>query len=187
MSVWPNENQSGRVMKFYGLHWIADDGTPMQVRIETRTLRCWARSCPRGGEWTAWRRLDVERNSDGTLNETCMNAIHAKVADACNKLARTCSIYLSGAVTGAGILDGSGDVHIVTSLGEGGGDNQGGAIESLEQRVAALEAQSGSGGDAGSRLGKLEMRQANIIAQIRTFRRYIFPDDTDTWDPDNGY
>lgn len=155
-------------MRFLGLHWTTDDGTPLQVRIETRTLQCWARSCPRGGEWTAWRRLDVKRDADGTLDETCMNAIHARVADACDRLARACSIYLSGAVTGVGTLDGSGDVHIITTRSNAGDANEDDAISALERRVAALETQSGSGGGTGSRLDKLEKRQGNLIQAMQS-------------------
>lgn len=114
-------------MNFLGLHWKTDDGTPLQLLIENRTLHVWARSCPRGGEWTGWRRLDVERNADGTLNETVATATNAKSADTATRLAKAVSINLTGAITGSAIFDGAQDVFIET----GGG--------SLSDRVSALE------------------------------------------------
>lgn len=64
-------------MKYYGLHWTSDDGTEIQIRIALENLELWARSCPRGGEWTAWRRLDVLRGTDGILLETTREALFA--------------------------------------------------------------------------------------------------------------
>lgn len=64
-------------MKYYGLHWTSDDGTEIQARLALENLELWARSCPRGGEWSAWRRLDVVRGADGVLQEIAQKAIAA--------------------------------------------------------------------------------------------------------------
>lgn len=174
-------------MKFLGLHWKTDDGTPLQLLIENRKLHVWARSCPRGGEWTAWRRLDVDRNADGTLNETVANATNAKTADTATRLAKTISINLTGAVTGTGYLDGTQDVHIETSGGSGGDSgNVSGSIADLSNRIAGLEAKCASLNT--DTLAKLENRQNNIIAQIRHFMPYIHPESNPwDWDPDKPY
>lgn len=124
---------TGEIMRFYGLHWTSDGGCPLQVRIDTRTLEVWARSCPRGGEWTPWRRLDVYRNADGTLNETVYNC------ETANRLANPVTINLSGAVTGYAQFDGSGDVNIVTAKGSGDGDTGGSDTGDIETRLARVE------------------------------------------------
>lgn len=102
-------------MKYYGLHFVGDDKTPVQVCVDTRKQRVFARSCP-NGEWTAWRRLDVMRNADGTLAEEVAEATHAKRADAANRLSNPMKITFSGDVSGEVSFDGSVNVTCVVSI-----------------------------------------------------------------------
>lgn len=127
-------------MIFYGLHWTFNGETPLQIRIETRTCEVWARSCPRGGEWTAWRRLDARRKADGTLDEVADKAINAETADTAVRLARPVTFNLTGAVVGNGQFDGGSNVFIKTSIGSAGelGELQK-RLKELEMRVASLE------------------------------------------------
>lgn len=159
-------------MKYYGLHWIADDGTPLQVRIETRLQEVWARSCPRGGEWTAWRRLDVNRNADNTLNETVANATNAKTADVATRLAKAVTINLQGAVTGTGTFTGANDIYINTTAGSSSGA---GSLESkinaLEQRVAALEGSNA----ATSEINTLKQKVWKLESDVSILQSHAFP------------
>lgn len=148
-------------MKFYGLHWVANDGTPMQLRIETRTLEIWGRSCPRGGEWTAWRRLDVYRNADGTLNETVNNASHADKADTAVRLESPITINLAGVITGTGKFDGANNVIINTEYGSGGDSDTASRLKAMEKRIEELEASSGSC-TCGDLAQKVSAMQADI-------------------------
>lgn len=75
-------------MKHYGLHWTSDDGTEIQIRIALEILELWARACPRGGEWSAWRRLDVRRGADGILLETVRKALSADSAQKADTAAK---------------------------------------------------------------------------------------------------
>lgn len=172
-------------MNFYGLHWICSDGTPLQIKLETRTLHLWARSCPRGGEWTKWRRLDVDRNEDGTLNESVSNASHATTADTATRLARSIRINLTGAVTGSGETDGTQDVNIVTVGENGVTDAVNDLIQKLTARVEALEAKCASL-EPGT-IATIQNRQNNIISEIRSLRNMVFNDaDFDPDKPWNG-
>lgn len=98
-------------MLYYGLHFTSDDNTPLQVRVDTKTQQVFARSCP-NGQWTAWRRLDVLRNPDGTLAEEVSEATHAKRADSAGRLSRPVKIIFAGDVSGEAIFDGSNDITI---------------------------------------------------------------------------
>ena len=98
-------------MKFYGLHFYSDDKTPLQVAVDMSKQQVFARSCP-NGEWTAWRRLDVMRNADGTLAEEVAEATHAKRADTAGKFARPMKIVFTGDVTGTASFDGSEDISV---------------------------------------------------------------------------
>lgn len=122
-------------MKFYGLHFVGDDRTPLQVCVDTRNQRVFARSCP-NGEWTSWRRLDVMRNADGTLAEEVAEATHAKSADVASRLRTAMRMLFKGDVTGEVRFDGSIDVEVNLSSAR---------LNSLESRIAALEKSSSSG------------------------------------------
>lgn len=74
-------------MKYYGCHWTSDDGTELQIRLDIESLEFWARSCPKGGEWQAWRRLDVKRDLSGILLETVAKALKAESAETAAKAA----------------------------------------------------------------------------------------------------
>lgn len=153
-------------MKFYGLHWKASDGTPLQIRIETRTMEMWARSCPRGGEWTAWRRLDVYRKADGTLDEVVAQATNAKNADTATRLATPVTINLNGEVVGSGIFDGANSIYISTRLGSA---SETGAlqtqVDTLKQKLSEIEAgNTGAATDMKNRITKLEKDIAHLQA-----------------------
>lgn len=74
-------------MKYYGCHWTSDDGTELQIRLDIESLELWARSCPKGGEWQSWRRLDVLRDGNGILLETAAKAVKADSAETAAKAA----------------------------------------------------------------------------------------------------
>ena len=102
-------------MKYYGLHFIGEDKTPLQVRVDTSTLQVFARSCP-NGQWTAWRRLDVIRNPDGTLAEEVAEATHAKRSDADGRLSSAVKIALTGDAQGEAFFDGSQHISINVNI-----------------------------------------------------------------------
>ncbi len=119
-------------MRYYGLHFVGDDRTPVQVCVDTRKQRVFARSCP-NGEWTAWRRLDVTRNQDGTLAEQVSDATHAKSADTAVRLQNSPLLKFSGDVTGQAIFDGSSNVEITLSIS---------SLSGILSRLSALEKRS---------------------------------------------
>lgn len=128
-------------MKYYGLHWIAADDTPLQIRIETSTQRVWARFCPKNGEWTQWRRWDVDRDSKNVLLETSKNSINANLADKAKCLAQNVTIALSGAVNGSAQFNGAENITINTTAGnlsEALRDLRS-SLKSLALKVASLE------------------------------------------------
>lgn len=125
-------------MKYYGLHFVGDDLTPIQVRFGLNDQQCWMRSCP-NGEWTAWRRLDADRNADGTLDETVSNAKTADTAMKAKRLEKTVTISVSGDMTGSVSFDGSQEA-VSLSLSAVNQEDYSGPIDDLKKRVAALEA-----------------------------------------------
>ena len=127
-------------MLYYGLHFTSDDRVPVQVRVDTSTQAVWARTAPRGGAWTEWRRLDVMRNADGSLKESIAEATHAKRADTAGRLTKAMKLKVTGDATGTVSLDGSGDVTLALNIAE---------LASIRSRLAALEARP-SGGNNGN-------------------------------------
>lgn len=125
-------------MKYYGLHFVGDDKTPVQVCVDTRSQRVFARSCP-NGEWTAWRRLDVMRNADGTLAEQVTEATHAKSADIAGRLKVPVRLNFVGAASAQVSFDGSTDVEIRLSIPQ---------LSALSERITALEKLSSSSGSS---------------------------------------
>lgn len=99
---------------YYGLHFISDAKIPMQVRVHSATLRIYCRAAP-NGEWGAWRRLDVDRNADGSLKETVASSNHAKSADAATRFKLPMKITFNGGVSGSVSFDGSEDVSCALS------------------------------------------------------------------------
>ena len=126
--------------KYYGLHWTDDDGTPIQIILDLQKVRAWARSAP-NGEWTAWRRLDVTRNADGTLAEEVAEATHAKHADKATSLYNPIRLTFNGDVSGSVKFNGSGDTTITLSVP---------GLSSLSSRVSALEGRTSSYGYSSS-------------------------------------
>lgn len=70
-------------MKYYGLHFTSSDRDPVQVRIDTGdgSLSVWARYAKKNGAFSEWRRLDAQYDSDGVLETTVKEALHALEAD----------------------------------------------------------------------------------------------------------
>ncbi len=132
-------------MIFYGLHFVGDDKVPVQVRVSTSNQQIWARSAP-NGEWTAWRRLDVKRNLDGTLAEEVAEATHAKSADTAGRLKYPTKITFSGDVSGSVSFDGSVNVACALSISAIG--SLGNRISKLEERINNLG--TGSNDNYGS-------------------------------------
>lgn len=132
-------------MNYYGLHFVGDDGIPVQVRVSTSNQQIWARSAP-NGEWTVWRRLDVKRNADGTLAEEVTEATHAKSADAAGRLKLQTKITFGGDVSGNVSFDGSANVACVLSIPAIG--SLSGRISSLEERINNIG--TGSNNNYGS-------------------------------------
>ena len=121
--------------KYYGLHWTDDDGTPIQLILDLKKVRAWARSAP-NGEWTAWRRLDVTRNPDGTLAEEVAEATHAKHADKATSLYNPIKLIFTGDVKGEVKFNGSGDTTI--NLTVPGLSSLSSRISSLESRISSM-------------------------------------------------
>ncbi|MBO4300906.1 MAG: hypothetical protein J5861_04810 [Desulfovibrio sp.] len=128
-------------MKYYGLHWKASDNVPLQVRVDTNVdpdLQVWARWAPSGGSWTAWRRLDVVRNEDGTLNETVQEAIHAASADTATSLSTTCSVTFEGDVTGSFDFNGTDDITCNLKLSSTAGGGSGSSASGNMMRTSTI-------------------------------------------------
>lgn len=119
-------------MQYYGLHFVGADNVPVQVRINTRDLQIWARSAP-NGSWNEWRRLDVPRNSDGTLTAGVSEATQAKSSDSAGRLKYPFKITFTGDATGSLSTDGSGDVSCALTIPSLS------SLSSLSSRISALE------------------------------------------------
>lgn len=91
---------------FYGLHFTSDAGVVFQVAVNTANCHIFCRAT-KNGAWGAWRRVDVERNSDGTLNERVAEAVHAQRADAAMRWLYAMKLTFSGDVRGEISFDGS--------------------------------------------------------------------------------
>lgn len=128
-------------MLYYGLHFTSDDRVPVQVRVDTSTQAVWARTAPRGGAWTEWRRLDVMRNPDGSLNERIAEAVHAQRADTAGRFAKAMKLRVTGDATGTVSFDGSGDVTLSLNIA---------ALAAIHSRLDALEAHQSGGGNNGN-------------------------------------
>lgn len=106
---------------YYGLHFISDAKIPVQVRVDSASLRIWCRAAP-NGEWGAWRRMDVDRKADGTLAEVVAESSHAKLADAAGRLRSPMRIdFVGGNVTGTVEFDGSQSAKCALSANVTGG------------------------------------------------------------------
>ena len=125
-------------MLYYGLHFTSDDRVPVQVRVDTSTQAVWARTAPRGGAWTEWRRLDVMRNPDGSLAERIAEAVHAQRSDTAGRLSRAMKLVVTGDATGTVSFDGAGDVTLFLNVG---------ALASIHSRLDALENRFNGGND----------------------------------------
>jgi len=136
-------------MKYHGLHFSSDDNEPTQVRFSMDNQQCWVRTCPQG-QWTPWRRLDVMRNADGTLNERVAESSNAKTADKAKSLNRAVTIVLTGDASGSVSFDGSetSDVVLNVSIGALGQTNT--SLADLEKRVTRLERNSSNDSWSGN-------------------------------------
>lgn len=91
---------------FYGLHFTSDAGQVCQVRVNTANGHVHLRAT-HNGDWSAWRRVDVERNADGTLAEEVQDATNAKRADVAGRLSGSVTLTFEGDVSGIVRFDGS--------------------------------------------------------------------------------
>ncbi len=117
-------------MRYYGLHFVGSDKVPVQVRVHTKNMEIWARSAPKGGEWTPWRRLDVTRNADGTLAEEVAEATYAKRANTALRLAHPVKLVFEGDVIGEVSFDGSANATCTLSIP---------GLEDIRKRLDKLE------------------------------------------------
>ena len=90
----------------YGLHFVSDAGEALQIRVDTNDCSLHVRSTNKGA-WGTWRRLDVQRNADGTLNAEVAKAARATSADTAVKLAKPIKITFTGGASGSATFDGS--------------------------------------------------------------------------------
>ena len=112
-------------MKYYGLHFTGDDKEPLQVRVSMENQQIWCRSCI-NGEWTAWRRLDVERNAEGEIDEKIAN-LKALTAE---RLANPFVLRITGQGSGSARIDGALDTDLGLEIP---------ALEDIFKRLGALE------------------------------------------------
>lgn len=102
---------------FYGLHFTSDTGQICQVAVNTANCHIFLRALV-NGSWTGWRRVDVERNADGTLNERVAEATRAQRADTAMRFVFPVRIILAGEAAGSVLTDFSGDTTISLTIPE---------------------------------------------------------------------
>lgn len=131
----------------FGFHFNANSGESLQFVVDTEQLQIAARATI-GGEWKGWKRLDVDRKADGTLDERVEEANVAKRADTAGRLYAPVKISCSGVVSGVVEIDGSKDVLLSLS-GTAGLD--GIISEAIKEHVKTHHTSSGeeSGGSGG--------------------------------------
>lgn len=173
-------------IRYFGLHWADDSGAALQARVDLLSQQVWARCSDKGGEWTEWRRLDVERSADETIKGVIEKAIKATSADTASRLARAFSISLTGEVTGSAKIDGATPVEIVTKVSDNG------ELAKLRENFKKLTNRlddtddnfDGLIKDSEERLETLERRQGNIISQVRRLMDWAGSGDGGAWNPD---
>lgn len=115
---------------FYILHFESDTGHVGHIALHLPTGRIYSRMSFKGGEFSSWRRLDVTRRADGTLNEKVYEADRAQTADTAGRLRTPIKITFTGDVSGVVAFDGSMNVSCSLSIP---------ALAALEKRISDLE------------------------------------------------
>lgn len=115
---------------FYILSFESDAGHVGHVALHLPTGRIYSRMSYQGGEFSQWRRLDVERKANGTLNEKVEEAERAQTADTAGRLRTPIKITFAGDVSGVVAFDGSMNVSCTLSIP---------ALAALEKRIKDLE------------------------------------------------
>lgn len=100
---------------YYGLHFTSDSGQVCQLTINTSNCRVFLRATVNGA-WQAWRRVDVERNADGTLREKVSESTRAQQADTAGRLRVPITLTLTGQAAGAASFDGSQNVTLEVGI-----------------------------------------------------------------------
>ena len=119
----------------FGLHFISDTGQVCQVVVNTTTCHVFLRATINGA-WSSWRRVDVERNADGTLAERVAEAAEAQRAGVAMRLQNPMRLALTGDAVGTVSFDGSQNVEMNVSLP---------ALEDILNRLKTLEDASQNG------------------------------------------
>lgn len=121
----------------YGLHFECDANITAQFSLDTANGNIYCRYSS-GGSWSAWRRLDVTRNQDGTLIAKVQECERARQADVASRLRYPVKMTFGGDVQGSVSFDGSGEAHCnltLTSTAGGPSDK----IKDIEKRLASIE------------------------------------------------
>lgn len=115
---------------FYLLSFESDTGHVGHFALHLPTGRIYSRMSFKGGEFSRWRRLDVTRRADGTLNEKVYEADRAQTADTAGRLRTPIKISFTGDVNGVVTFDGSMNVSCALSIP---------ALATLEKRIKDIE------------------------------------------------
>lgn len=115
---------------FYILSFESDAGHVGHVALHLPTGRIYSRMSYQGGEFSQWRRLDVDRKANGTLKEKAEEAERAQTADTAGRLRSPIKITFEGAISGVVAFDGSANVSCTLSIP---------ALAALEKRISDLE------------------------------------------------
>ena len=91
---------------YYGLNFASSMGESIQLIVDIDSLVVEARSTI-GGEWQPWRRLDTQRNADGSLAEAVASTISAQRADRADRFSTPVKVNFTGDVSGTLEFDGS--------------------------------------------------------------------------------
>ena len=90
----------------FGLQFKSDTGETAEIVIDTESMQLKFRATE-GGEWRDWKRADVDRTPDGTLNEVVFETASAKKAEVANKWTNPVTVMFTGGAVGSVTLDGS--------------------------------------------------------------------------------
>jgi hypothetical protein len=90
----------------YGLTFDSDMAEDIQVHVDAKDCTVYARSTT-GGGWSAWRRLDVKRLPDGTLDEKVNRTVGADKADKADRFTTPVTVTFTGDIAGELSFDGA--------------------------------------------------------------------------------
>lgn len=112
---------------FYFLHFTSDEGHVGQMALHIPSGKIYSRTSYKGDAFAPWRRLDVNRRADGTLDEAVHECAVAKTASEAKKLSLPITLTFGGHISGTVSFDGSQNVTCTLSAAD------------IHQRLAALE------------------------------------------------